>query len=165
MLTTRRVVGPLRILLALAFAALVLAQVAFLPALSGAMAEDSPELACLRWPTLTVAVLGLGCVQVVIVCTWKLLTLVRQDSIFRAASFRWVNGIVWAFVCGWLLLAGLAVYLTAVIYFTPRLRDPGIPIVLFGMVLFGAVLVLLLLVLRALLRQATALRTDMEAVI
>ena len=51
------------------------------------------------------------------------------------------------------------------IYFTPRLRDPGIPLLLFGMTLFGAVLVLLVLVLRALLRQATALRTDMEAVI
>ena len=69
MTTTRRVVGPLRFLLAVAFAALVTAQVLFLPALSAAMAEDSPELAYLRWPTLVVAVLGLGCVQVVIVCT------------------------------------------------------------------------------------------------
>ncbi len=57
---TRRVVGPLRILLALAFAALVVAQLVFLPALMAAMAEDSPELAYLRWPTLTVAVLDDG---------------------------------------------------------------------------------------------------------
>lgn len=38
-------------------------------------------------------------------------------------------------------------------------------ILLFGMVLIGAVLVLLMVILRALLRQATTLRTDMEAVI
>jgi hypothetical protein len=92
--TTRRVVGPLRFLLAVAFAALVLAQVFFLPALSAAMAADSPELAHLRWPTLGVAVLGLGCVEVVIVCTWKLLTLVEEDRIFSAASMVWVDTIV-----------------------------------------------------------------------
>ena len=155
----------LRVFLATLFAFLVLLQVMSLPGDVAHDVRESPEAAHLLWPILVVAELGLVCVQVVIVCTWKLLTLVRKDSIFSDASFRWVNGIVWAFVSGWLLLAGLAVYLTAVIYFTPRLRDPGIPIVLFGMVLFGAVLVLLMLVLRALLRQATALRTDMEAVI
>jgi hypothetical protein len=70
-----------------------------------------------------------------------------------------------AFVVGWVALAGVAAYLIAVIYVTPELRDPGVPIVLIGLVLFGSVLVLLVVVLRALLRQATALRTDMDGVI
>ena len=77
MTTTRRVVVPLRILLALAFAALLLAQVAFLPALSGAMAEDSPELAYLRWPTLVVAVLGL--LKVVMRALLRQATTLRTD--------------------------------------------------------------------------------------
>jgi uncharacterized BrkB/YihY/UPF0761 family membrane protein len=109
--------------------------------------------------------LGILCFQVVIVCTWMLLTMVQKDRIFSEASLRWVNGIVWAFIAGWIILVAIATYLTAFIYFTPELRDPGIPIVLFGMVLAGAVFVLLMIIMRALLRQATALRTDMEAVI
>ncbi len=155
----------LRVFLASLFAFLVLMQVMSVPGDIAHDISESPEAAHLLWPILVVVELELLCAQVVIVCTWKLLTMVKRDSIFSDASLTWVNGIVWAFVAGWLLLLGLATYLTAVIYVTPRLRDPGIPIVLFGLVLFGAVLVLLMLVLRALLRQATALRTDMEAVI
>ena len=156
---TRRVVGPLRILLALAFAALVVAQLVFLPALAAAMAEDSPELAYLRWPTLTVAVLGLGCVQVVIVCTWKLLTLVEDDRIFSEASLVWVNAIVGAIAAAWVLLLGTFVWSVV------RVGLPGPPAVLLLMLVAVAVLGLLMVVMRALLRQATTLRTDMEAVI
>ena len=119
----------------------------------------------MNWTLLGVAELAVLCVQVVIVCTWKLLTMVKKDRIFSEASLPWVDGIVWSFVAGWLLLLGVSVYLTAFIYFTPGLRDPGVPILLFGMLLVGSVLVLLMVILRALLRQATTLRTDMEAVI
>jgi hypothetical protein len=153
------VVLPLRILLALAFAALVLAQVAFLPALSGAMAQDSPELAYLRWPTLVVAVLGLGCVQVVIVCTWKLLTLVEDDRIFSAASMVWVDAIVGAIAAAWLLLLGTFVWSLV------SVGLPGPPLVLLLLLVAGAVVGLLVVVMRALLQQATTLRADLEAVI
>jgi hypothetical protein len=138
----------LRVFLATLFAFLLLMQVMSMPGEFIHDVRESPQAAHLLWPMLAVVEIGLLCAQVVIVCTWKLLTLVRKDSIFSDASFAWVNGIV-----------------RAVIYFTPELRDPGTPILLFGMVLFGAVLVLLMLVMRALLRQATALRADMEAVI
>jgi hypothetical protein len=158
-ITTRRVVGPLRFLLAVAFAALVLAQVFFLPGLSGAMAEDSPELAHLRWPTLVVAVLGLGCVQVVIVCTWKLLTLVEDDRIFSAASMVWVDAIVGAIAAAWLLLLGTFIWSLV------GVGLPGPPIVLLLLLVAGAVVGLLVVVMRALLQQATTLRADMEAVI
>ena len=103
--------------------------------------------------------------QIVIVCTWRLLTLVRSDRIFSEKSFAWVDVIVWTMAMAWLLLAGVAAYLVAVIYFTPELRDPGTPILLFGMALIGGVVVLVIVVLRALLRQATTLRTDLEEVI
>ncbi len=155
----------LRVFLATLFAFVVLLQVLSLPGDVAHDVQQAPEAAHLLWPILVVQELELLCLQVVIVCTWKLLTMVQKDRIFSEASLAWVNGIVWAFVAGWVILTALAIYLTAFIYFTPELRDPGIPIVLFGMVLFGAVLVLLMVVLRALLRQATTLRTDMEAVI
>jgi hypothetical protein len=105
------------------------------------------------------------CLQVVIVCIWPLLTLVQRDRIFTAASLRWVDVIMWAFVAAWLVLASMAGSLVAYIYFTPELRDPGLPMVLIGVTLIGAVLVLLIAVMRDLLRQATSLRTDMEGVI
>ncbi|HST99524.1 MAG TPA: DUF2975 domain-containing protein [Geodermatophilus sp.] len=159
MTTTRRVVGPLRFLLAVAFAALVTAQVLFLPALSAAMAEDSPELAYLRWPTLVVTVLGLGCVQVVIVCTWKLLTLVEDDRIFSAASMVWVDAIVGAIAAAWLLLLGTFVWSLV------SVGLPGPPLVLLLLLVAGAVVGLLVVVMRALLQQATTLRADLEAVI
>ena len=165
MLDANRVVLPLRILLVLAFVFLLVMELFSIP---GDILHDlgrSPEAAHLLWPMLIVAELVMLGAQVVIVCTWKLLTMVKKDRIFSDASLSWVDGIVWTLVAGWVLFAGLATYLTAVIYFTPELRDPGLPIVLFGITLMGAVFVLLVVVMRALLRQATTLRSDMEAVI
>jgi uncharacterized BrkB/YihY/UPF0761 family membrane protein len=155
----------LRIFLATLFAFLIVMQVLSLPGDISHDVQQAPEAAHLLWPILVAQELGILCFQVVIVCTWMLLTMVQKDRIFSEASLRWVNGIVWAFIVGWIILVAIATYLTAFIYFTPELRDPGIPIVLFGMVLAGAVFVLLMIIMRALLRQATALRTDMEAVI
>ncbi|WP_327032279.1 DUF2975 domain-containing protein [Micromonospora ureilytica] len=43
--------------------------------------------------------------------------------------------------------------------------DPGAPVLLFLLTMGVTVLGLLMVVMRALLRQATTLRTDMEAVI
>ena len=157
--TTRRVVGPLRFLLVLAFAALLLAQVGVLPALWGSMGEGSPAPAYAGWPTLTVAVLGLGCVQVVIVCTWQLLTLVEEDRIFSAASLVWVNAIVAALAAAWVLLLGTLVH---------SVLDwdlPGLSAALLLVLVAVSVVGLLVVVMRALLRQATTLRTDLEAVI
>ena len=158
-------VAVLRVFLASLFAFLVLMQVLSLPGQFAHNAQESPELAHLSWSLLAVAELAVLCVQVVIVCIWKLLTMVRRDRIFSQASLPWVDGIVWSFVAAWVLLLGVSGYVTAVIYFTPELRDPGVPILLVGMVLIGAVLVLLMVILRALLRQATTLRTEMEEVI
>ncbi len=154
-----RVVIPLRVLLVLLFAGLVVAEVVSMPGTFVHMAEEDPELAYLQWPMTIFSILELVCVQVVIVCTWRLLTMVRADRIFSEAAFAWVDAIVWAMAVAWVLL--LAVF----IYFTALLRGPGLPMLLFGLALAGGVLVLLMVVMRALLRQATTLRTDMEAVI
>ena len=152
-------VAPLRVLLALTFVFLVAFQVAILPASFAHVAEEFPELAELRWPMLAVSVMVLVCVQVVIVCTWKLLTMVRDDRIFSEGSLGWVDAIVWAIAAAWLLVLGLFVFLLI------RWEGPGLPIGLTLLLMGGAVLGLLILVMRELLRQATALRTDMEAVI
>jgi hypothetical protein len=156
------VVVPLRVLLVLVFIGLVVAQVLSLPGEFSQMAREHPEAGFIPWLLLILEVL---CFQIVIVCTWRLLTLVRADRIFSEKAFVWVDVIVWTMAGAWVLLAGLATYLVAIIYFTPELRDPGTPILLIGMTLIGGVVVLTVVVLRALLRQATVLRTDLEEVI
>lgn len=161
----RSVVVPLRVLLVLVFLGLVVAQFLSLPGEFRQQAEEHPEAGFLPWLLLTVAILEVVCFQIVIVCTWRLLTLVSADRIFSEKSFVWVDVIVWTMVAAWLLLAGISAYLVGIIYFTPELRDPGTPILLTGMVLIGGVVVLTIVVLRALLRQATVLQSDLEEVI
>jgi hypothetical protein len=160
----RRVVLPLRILLAIVFAALLAAQIWAVPGLLPDLAEPTLERAFMRWTMGTVAVLGLLCVQAVIVCTWKLLTLVTDDRIFSAGAMPWVNGIVRAIVAGWAML--LATFVCAYYFIIDEVSDdPVLPALLLLLLLVGAVLGLLMVIMRALLRQATTLRADMEAVI
>jgi hypothetical protein len=153
------VVTGLRIFLVLLFAVLVLFQVVSLPGEFAYRAAEDPERAFLRWPATAVTVFWVLCVQVVIVCTWKLLTLVRNDRIFSAAAFVWVNVIVWTVAAAWAVLVAVFLYVGF------NASDPGLPLLLFLMVVGVSVLGLLMIVMRALLRQATALRTDLEAVI
>ncbi len=141
------------------FGILVLFQVMSLPGQFAHMAEESPDQAYLRWPLTAVSVFWVLCIQVVVVSTWKLLALVEDDRIFSEAAFAWVNAIIAAIVAAWVVLLGvfLAVGFTA--------DDPGLPLLLFLLLTGVAVLGLLMVVMRALLRQATTLRTDMEAVV
>lgn len=155
----QRVVVPLRILLALMFLAMVVGQSLSMPGAFAHMAEESPERADLRWPLTIFSVLELLCVQVVIVCTWRLLTMVQDDRIFSERSLVWVDAIVWTIAAAWLMLAAVWIYIGSIA------DDPGLPVLLTAMVLAGAVLGLLMIVMRALLRQAITLRVDMESVI
>ena len=65
------------------------------------------------------------CVQVVIVCTWRLLTLVMDDRIFSEAALAWVDAIVWAVGAAWLVLVGVFLYVGF------NADDPGLPLLLF----------------------------------
>jgi hypothetical protein len=159
MITEHRVVAALRVFLVLLFGILVVFQTLSLPGQFRYMAEESPDQAYLRWPATAITVFWVLCVQVVIVSTWKLLTLVKEDRIFSEASLTWVNVIVWAIAAAWLVLLGVFLYVGF------RASDPGLPLLLFLLLVGVTVLGLLMVVMRALLRQATTLRTDMEAVI
>ena len=160
----RHVVLPLRVLLVLAVAALVAAQVWAVPGVLPDLADPTLERSAMRATMLVVAVLGLACVQVVVVCTWQLLTLVTDDRIFSDGALRWVNAIVRAVAVGWLML--FATFVCSYYFIVDEVSDDAVlPALLLLLLLVGAVLGLLMVVMRALLRQATSLRTDMEAVI
>ena len=159
-----RVVVPLRVLLVTVFAALVVAQVGAVPQVVPDIAEPSLEQAAVQGVMLTVCELALICVQVVLVCTWKLLTMVTDDRIFSAGSLPWVNAIVRAIAVGWTMLLGA--FVCSYYFIVDEVSDdPALPALLLLSLLVGAVLGLLIVVMRALLRQAANLRADMEAVI
>ena len=159
MLIERRAVTGLRLFLVVMFAVLVLLQVMSLPGQFRHMAEEHPEHADLRWPLTAAAVFLVACVQVVIVAIWKLLTRVEHDRIFSQDSMTWVDAIMWAIAAAWVVLVGIDILVAF------HAADPGGPIVLFLLTVGVTVVGLLMLVMRALLRQATALRTDLESVI
>jgi hypothetical protein len=154
-----RVVFPLRVFLVLLFGILVVFQTLSLPGQFAYMARESPDLAYLRWPATAVSVFLLLCVEVVIVCAWRLLTLVTRDRIFSPAAMAWVDAILCAIGSGWVVLVAVFLY----VGFTAD--DPGAPLLLFLLSVGVAVVGLLMVVMRALLRQATTLRADLEAVI
>ncbi|MBM7231781.1 DUF2975 domain-containing protein [Dietzia cinnamea] len=154
----RRAVLPLRICLVVLFAVLVLLEGMSLPGQFAHMAETNPDSAHLRWPLTAVSIFLVVCIQVVVIATWKLLSLVESDRIFTEASLIWVDVILWAIVAAWAML----VVVLALVGFPAD--DPGLPLLLFVVVII-TVAALLMVVLRALLRQATGLRSEMDTVV
>jgi hypothetical protein len=159
MTRARRVVATTKAFLAVLFAVLVVLQTFSLPGQFAHMADESPGQAHLRWPLTALAIFWVCCAQVVIVCTWKLLTMVRYDRIFDPRAMVWVDGILWTIGAGW------SVFLAVFLIVGFRADDPGLPLLLFLLLVAGAVFGLVIVVMRSLLRQATALRADMDAVI
>jgi hypothetical protein len=157
-LRTQRLVGPLRLLLGACFLVLLAAQLRVLPAMYDDWVRDAAEPVPSAW-LLPVAILVLLCVQVVVVCTWRLLAMVAEDRIFSDASLVWVNTIIAAMAAAWLLVAGSLAHLLA------RGGSAGLSGALLLMLVAGAVLGLLVVVMRALLRQATTLRVELDAVV
>jgi hypothetical protein len=159
MFTEHRAVVALRVFLVLLFAVLLVFQTMSLPGQFAHLADESPDLAYLRWPLTAVTVFWVLCVQVVIVSTWKLLTLVEADRIFTDDALVWVDAILGAIAAAWLVLVGVFLYVGF------RADDPGLPLLLFLTAVVVTVVGLLMVVLRALLRRAAVLRADLETVI
>jgi hypothetical protein len=149
----------LKVAMAALFAVLLVFQFLSFPGGIAYDAQQHPDQAYLRWPLTFLAGFCVFCAEVVVFSTWQLLRLVQSDRIFSDAAFKWVNAIIWAIAAGWAILVGFLAWVLS------QADDPGFPMVLLFFVLAVTVVGLLMIVMRALLRQATALRTDMEAVI
>ena len=83
----------------------------------------------------------------------------HYDQIFSARSFAWVDAILAAVAVAWVLV------LVACVLVAAAEGLSGIAALLLVVLLVGAAVGLLMVVLRALLVQATALRTDLDGVI
>ncbi len=156
----RIVVDVLRVLLAGFMLAILFLQAIGLPWLSGVLAQDLPAEAYMRWPILALSIAGLGCVQVGLFSTFRLLGFTRRGDVFSRHALRWVHCIIGASLAGSLVCVATLVYQS----FTVGGPPPWTLLLLCG-VLAGVGIALLLTVMRTLLMQATTLRRDMEAVI
>jgi Protein of unknown function (DUF2975) len=156
----RRAVVPLKVFLVGLFLILVVFQTLSFPGKFAYMAQVSPQDAHFRWPLTALSTFWILCAEIIVVSTWRLLTLIERDQIFSPAAFVWADAIVWAIATAWAVLVGVLAYFFAAIY---EWDDPGMPMVLLLLVVGVTAVALLMLVMRALLRQATALRTELEA--
>ncbi|GAA1392864.1 DUF2975 domain-containing protein [Catellatospora coxensis] len=120
------------------------------------------------WALIGAIVFGLLVFEVVLVCVWQLLAMVRRGTVFSYASFRYVDVIIGAIVAEAVLLA---VLLLAQVPGSDG-ESPGVFIMMGGIVLAVLFVALIVLVLRMLLAQAVAreveakqMRADLDEVI
>lgn len=117
---------------------------------------EGGALADRRTPILLTIVLGIVTAQVVLVCVWRLVTMVRRGTVFSHAAFRYVHIVIGAFTA-----AALLVFALAVILAPGEAVAPGVVLLLCGVSLAVFAVALIVLVLRMLLAQAVA--RDVEA--
>ena len=145
----------LRIVLTLVLAGSVFVQVVMVPLLASDLDELNPDHAYLRTPLLVFAVLGIVTIQVVLVCVWRLLTMVRRGTVFSHAAFRYVDVVIGAVAAASLLTFGLGVVLAP-----GEAVAPGVVLLIGGAAVLVAGIALIVLVMRMLLAQAVARDTE-----
>lgn len=147
----RLAILALRGVIVLMFLGLVAIQVVVLPAIAFDTREDLSS-SPVQVPVAIIGFLGLLLVEVALVCIWRLLTMVRRETVFSAAAFRYVDVII-----------GAAIGATALAVVLSFLLAPGdeVPPGMVLLVVVGGVgtagIALLMLVMRALLAKAVAL--------
>lgn len=150
----RMAVLGLRVVIVLMFAGMLAVQALLVPILWSDADGEVGELTHLRWPIVVVCVLAVAMVEVALVCLWRLLTMVRRDTVFSRAAFRFVDVVIGAAVAGSVLALTLGVILAP-----GEAVPPGV-VLLIGVGAIGGVgIALLVLVMRALLAKAVALDT------
>lgn len=118
--------------------------------------DQAPPLT--RALLVTLVVLGVGTLQVVGVCVWRLLTMVRRGTVFSHSAFRYVDVIIGAVSVASLLTFGLAATLAP-----GEAVAPGVVLLIGGLGVVVAGVALLVYVMRTLLAQAVALDTRAQA--
>jgi hypothetical protein len=146
-------VKALRVVIVLGVAGSIFVQVVMGPLLAADL-EDAP--AGVRWPVVAILLLGVVVAQVVMVCVWRLLTMVRRGTVFSPDAFRFVDVIIGAIAVGSALFFALGVVLAP-----GEDVAPGVVLLIGGAGGMVGGVALLVLVLRSLLAQAVA--RDAEA--
>lgn len=144
----------LRIVLTTVLAGSLFVQAVMVPLLAADMDENGSSLIDVRIPVAAILVLGILTIQVTTVCVWRLLTMVRHETVFSHAAFRYVNIAIGAIATGSFLILALAVTLAP-----GEAVPPGIVLLIGGIAVVVAGIALIVLVLRMLLTKAVDLDT------
>lgn len=156
----RTAIVLLKALLVVLIGLLLLCQAVVVPATAHGLAVTFPEFAYLEVPGVIVTIVFLACVQLALVCVWRLLSLVRTSTIFSEAPFIYVNIILGAVIVATALILGSFLYLAA-----ESVGSPSVTILcVFGIVV-GAGFALMIVVMRGLLRKASQLEHDLSEVV
>ncbi|MFJ5934522.1 DUF2975 domain-containing protein [Streptomyces sp. NPDC093071] len=139
----------LRAVLAGLLAGSVFVEAVMVPLLAADLDGLRPEYAYLRMPVLVLLVLGALTAQTVLVCVWRLVTMVRRGTVFSHAAFRYVDVVTGAFAAGAALVFAFAVLLAP-----GEAAAPGVVLLICGASLAVLGVALIVLVLRMLLAQA-----------
>jgi hypothetical protein len=156
----RATIVTLKVLIVALLALLLACQVFVVPAVAAQSAWRYLEISYLQVPGIVVGILFLLCVQVVLVCVWRLLSLVSADGIFSERAFPDIDVSLAAVAFATVLVAVALVTLTAAGVMTPSITL----LCVLGIVV-GAGLSLLILVLRGLVRKASQLEHDLSEVV
>lgn len=106
-------------------------------------------------------VLFVLCVQIAILCVWRLVVLVSRERIFDERAFVWVNAIL---VCVYLAMA-LSLASTMVVAVLATEIPPVMILVGIFVSLTCLALALVIVVMRALLRQAVRVEQELAEVV
>ncbi|URM92473.1 DUF2975 domain-containing protein [Streptomyces sp. MRC013] len=157
----------LRAVIAALLTGSVLVQAVMVPLLAVDLEESGGELGHLRVPIVAIVLLGMVAAQVVLVCVWRLVTMVRRGTVFSHAAFRYVHVVIGATAAAALLVFGLGVVLAP-----GEAVPPGVVLLVGGVGVAALGVALVVLVLRMLLAQAVArdaeaarMRAELEEVI
>jgi hypothetical protein len=156
----RTTIVVLQVLIVGLLALLLFCQIVVLPQTANSMATLYPEFAQLRVPGIVIGVVFALCAQVLLVCVWRLLTLVRAGAIFSERAFVWVDVALGAVAVATLLVVGSLILLQIA-----GASPPSISLLCLIGIVVGAGLSLLIVVLRGLLRKASQLEQDLSEVV
>lgn len=150
----------IRVLKSLLVAALLgslLLQLVMVPLTFHDMDGADPDVLEIRLPLMGIIVLGIATTQVVMVCLWRLVSMVRSGTVFSESAFRYVDITIGAIAVASVLLFALGVLLAP-----GEAVAPGVVLLIgcAGAVVAGIALVVV--VMRFLLAQAVG--RDIEAV-
>ncbi|MFB4316117.1 DUF2975 domain-containing protein [Actinomadura sp. 21ATH] len=150
----------LRAVLVMLLAGSVFVQAVMVPLLGRDLEGIGEDLAYPPAAFLILVILGVGTAQIVLVCVWRLVTMVRRGTVFSHAAFRYVHIVIGAIVAAAVLLFLLGVFLAP-----GEAVAPGIVLLIGGGVVAVLGVALVVLVLRMLLAQAARMRAELDEVI
>jgi hypothetical protein len=137
------------------------------PLLAQDLTDGDPDTRHLKTPLVVIIVLGILCGQVILVCTWRLLTMVKRGMVFSHGAFRYVDIVIGAFV-----VAALLDFAVAALLAPGDAVPPGFILLVGGAGVAVIGVALVVLVVRALLAQAVdrdaeakKLRSELDEVI